>query len=40
MDKWQQKGEETVDISDWNNFFHIQTKAEQSFCKSYVFSHV
>ena len=33
----KKKGEETVDISDWNNFFHVQTKAAQSFCKAMYF---
>ena len=28
------KGEETVYISDWKKCFHVQTKAEQSLCKS------
>ena len=31
------KGEETVYISDWKKFFHVQTKAEQSFCKAMYF---
>ena len=32
-----EKGEATVYPSDWNNFFHVQTKAEQSFCKAMYF---
>ena len=31
------KGEETVYISDWKKFFHVQTKAEQNFCKAMYF---
>lgn len=30
VDIWPKKGEETADFLDWNKFFHMQTKTEQS----------